>query len=235
MIDYYSKGKSRIRYKLQGLNSWQYAPANYTIRYDDLKSGTYQLTLQAASVLGVFNGPIKSLLIVISPPFWQTWWFIAIACVSIAAIFYGSIRYSLQQKFRLQLERSQKEKQFAELQQQKTELEMQALRAQMNPHFIFNSLSSINRFILQNDKAQASAYLTKFSRLVRLILQNAQETFIPLESELEGLQLYLELEALRFDYRFFYNIQVAPDLDIGAIKVPPRSSSLMWKTQFGTG
>lgn len=101
------------------------------------------------------------------------------------------------------------------------ELEMQALRAQMNPHFIFNSLNSINRFILQNNKEQASAYLTKFSRLVRLILQNAQLSFITLENELEALELYLKLEALRFNHHFTYRISVSDTIDPETIKVPP--------------
>ncbi|HLG39965.1 MAG TPA: histidine kinase, partial [Chitinophagaceae bacterium] len=121
----------------------------------------------------------------------------------------------------LELQRLESEKAKAELQQQAAELEMQALRAQMNPHFIFNSLNSINRFILQNNKAQASGYLTKFSRLVRLILQNSQESLIPLESELEALQLYLELEEVRFDHHFEFKIKVEDDLDVSAIKVPP--------------
>ncbi len=98
---------------------------------------------------------------------------------------------------------------------------MQALRAQMNPHFIFNSLNSINRFILQNDKHQASEYLTKFSRLVRLILQNSQASFITLESELEALKLYLELEVLRFDNQFGYTIEIDEDIETTIIKVPP--------------
>ena len=98
---------------------------------------------------------------------------------------------------------------------------MQALRAQMNPHFVFNSLNAINRFILQKDKAQASEYLTKFSRLVRMILQNSQSALIPLESEIDSLRLYLELEALRFDNRFEYHISIPRDLDIEMIKVPP--------------
>jgi hypothetical protein len=107
------------------------------------------------------------------------------------------------------------------LQQQKTELEMQALRAQMNPHFIFNSLNSINHFILQNNKVQASEYLTKFSKLVRMILQNSQASSITLESELEALKLYLEIEAVRFDYHFDYKISVPKDLDIEVLRVPP--------------
>jgi tetratricopeptide (TPR) repeat protein len=121
----------------------------------------------------------------------------------------------------LQIQKLQSERTRAELQQQATELEMQALRAQMNPHFIFNSLNSINRFILQNNKAQASEYLTKFSKLVRFILQNSQAALITLETELESLQLYLELEALRFDHHFEYKISVDDDLETDVIKVPP--------------
>ena len=101
------------------------------------------------------------------------------------------------------------------------ELEMQALRAQMNPHFIFNSLNSINMFILEKNKLQASEYLSKFSRLVRLILQNSQEALIPLERELEALQLYLELESLRFAQRFEYKIAMGDEVDTTVLKVPP--------------
>ena len=121
----------------------------------------------------------------------------------------------------LQLQKLESDKAKAALQQRASELEMQALRSQMNPHFIFNSLNSINRFILQNNKAAASEYLTKFSRLVRLILQNSQAALIPLESELESLQLYLELEAVRFNHHFEFKINVEDDLDIGILKVPP--------------
>lgn len=121
----------------------------------------------------------------------------------------------------LQMQKLESEKTKAELLQQKAELEMQALRTQMNPHFIFNSLNSINRFILQNNRLRASEFLTKFSRLVRMILQNSQAPLITLESELECLGLYLELEALRFDYHFDYKISVTEELDVSVLKVPP--------------
>jgi hypothetical protein len=124
-------------------------------------------------------------------------------------------------EYNLELQKIESEKTKAELQQQTSELEMQALRSQMNPHFIFNSLNSINRFILQNNRAQASEYLTKFSRLVRMILQNSQSSLITLESELEALKLYLELECLRFNYHFSYKISIQNDLDICVMKVPP--------------
>ena len=121
----------------------------------------------------------------------------------------------------LSLQGLENEKKQAELLKKSSELEMQVLRTQMNPHFIFNSLNSINRFILQNNKGQASQYLTKFSKLVRLILQNSQEELISLESEIESLELYLDLESLRFNYHFNYKISLQPDLDISGIKVPP--------------
>jgi ligand-binding sensor domain-containing protein len=222
IIDYYSEGKSQIRYKLGKVNkTWQYGPNPFTINFDGLQPGRYKLMMQASNAIDEFNGPEKVLWITIQPPWWGTWWFRGLALLCLAVLFYSLIRWRLHQKFRLQLERSEKEKQLAELQQQKTELEMQALRAQMNPHFIFNSLNSINRFILQNNKLQASEYLTKFSRLVRLILQNSQASLIPLESELEALQLYLELEAVRFDHHFKYKISVAEGIDASSIKVPP--------------
>ncbi|HEY6436486.1 MAG TPA: histidine kinase, partial [Ignavibacteriaceae bacterium] len=91
----------------------------------------------------------------------------------------------------------------------------------MNPHFIFNSLNSINAFILENNKLKASEYLSKFSRLVRLILQNSQEPLIPLDKELEALRLYLELEALRFEQKFEYKISVSAEIDTSMVKVPP--------------
>ena len=119
------------------------------------------------------------------------------------------------------MERADREKELSLLQHRTSQLEMHALRAQMNPHFLFNSLNSINRFIIQNNSDQASAYLTKFSRLMRLILQNSQNELVPLENEVEALKLYLELEAVRFDHHFSYTIRIDEHLDIAALKVPP--------------
>ena len=109
----------------------------------------------------------------------------------------------------------------AELQQQAAESKMQTLRTQMNPHFIFNSLNSINRFILENNKPDSSRYLTKFSRLIRMILQNSQSSSISLKSEMESLELYLDMEVMRFDNHFTYKIMVSPELNTLRIKLPP--------------
>ncbi|MEP6597170.1 MAG: histidine kinase, partial [Ginsengibacter sp.] len=200
-------------------NTWREAVGEKSSIYFLLPPGKYVFRIKAYNSDGVKAE--KTITIRIYPAWWNTWLFRVPAIIFIGVIFYGLMRWRLKQKFRLQLERSEKERQMAELKQKGTELEMQALRAQMNPHFIFNSLNSINRFILQNNRAQASEYLTKFSKLVRLILQNSQASLITLDSELESLELYLNLEALRFNYHFDYKISVPKDMDISALQVPP--------------
>ncbi len=122
---------------------------------------------------------------------------------------------------KLQLQKVQSEKKQEELQHKATDLEMQALRAQMNPHFIFNCLSSINRFILKNEIESASDYLTKFSRLIRMVLNNSKKELITLDDELEMLRLYLEMERMRFKYSFNYNISFKNEIDPENIFIPP--------------
>jgi tetratricopeptide (TPR) repeat protein len=107
------------------------------------------------------------------------------------------------------------------LQHETSEMEMQALRAQMNPHFIFNCLNSINRFIMKNESQAASDYLTQFSRLIRLVLNNSKKAWIPLEDEMEMLRLYLDMEKLRFKDAFSYRIHCDEDIDAASIFIPP--------------
>lgn len=106
-------------------------------------------------------------------------------------------------------------------QQKMTEVEMQALRAQMNPHFIFNCLNSINRYIVKSDQTTASLYLTKFAKLIRLILDNSNSKNVILTNEIEALKLYIEMEALRFDKKFTYEIKVESNLGTDTVELPP--------------
>lgn len=121
----------------------------------------------------------------------------------------------------LKMQQLENEKRQTEFQKKTTELEMQALRAQMNPHFIFNCLSSINRFILKNEPDTASDYLTRFSRLIRMVLMNSQKSLITLEDELDMLTIYLDMERLRFKNTFDYHIIFTNRVDAGAIYIPP--------------
>jgi signal transduction histidine kinase len=109
----------------------------------------------------------------------------------------------------------------ADLQRQLTEMEMKALRSQMNPHFIFNSLNSIRYQILKQDYDQAVTYLNQFSKLLRYVLQNSREHVVSLEDEIEMNRLYVELEKLRFSQGFKFTLQIQEQLDISGIMVPP--------------
>jgi tetratricopeptide (TPR) repeat protein len=144
--------------------------------------------------------------------------------VFIAIIFAGLYVFrNLTQKRKNEKLRLHKNLEVQQLESEKkqAELEMQALRAQMNPHFIFNCLSSINRFILKNESKIASNYLTRFSRLMRMVLMNSQKPLISLEDELQMLGLYLEMERLRFKNSFDYGITFLNAIDSDNVFIPP--------------
>ena len=105
--------------------------------------------------------------------------------------------------------------------QKLAQMEMMALRSQMNPHFIFNCLNSIKLYTTDNEAAKASAYLTKFSRLIRLVLENSRSEKVTLKNELDALDLYLQLETMRFKDKLRFSIEVSPELDIEGIEIPP--------------
>jgi len=101
------------------------------------------------------------------------------------------------------------------------QLETQALRSQMNPHFIFNALNSINSYVQQNDQDSASTYLVKFARVMRAVLENSRHGEVSLSEDLDALRGYLELERMRMQQRFDFKIEVAPDIDPEEVMVPP--------------
>ncbi len=206
--------KNQYAYKLEGVDKdWVYSGSRRYVAYTNIDPGKYTFRVKGTNNDGIWNKEGTSISIIINPPWCSTWWAYIVYALLFAGLVYAYIRYRTN-KIRMQHE-------IIVEKHKATELEMQALRAQMNPHFIFNSLTSINRFILKNNKTEASEYLTKFSKLVRMILQNSQAPLIPLESELEALELYLELEALRFDHHFEYDIIIEKDLDVSSLKMPP--------------
>lgn len=100
-------------------------------------------------------------------------------------------------------------------------LALRSLRSQMNPHFIFNALNSVNNFIAKSDERSANRYLSDFSALMRAVLENSEEDFIPLAKELHLLELYIKLEHSRFPEKFDYTIHIDPDLAIASFQIPP--------------
>ncbi|GAA4400989.1 hypothetical protein GCM10023187_14730 [Nibrella viscosa] len=101
------------------------------------------------------------------------------------------------------------------------EAEMTGLRSQMNPHFIFNCLNSIKLYATENDSEKASDYLTKFARLIRLVLENSRSERVTLRNELDMLQLYADMETMRFKQKLSFFVEVEPDIDVGFVEIPP--------------
>ncbi len=173
----------------------------------NLSEGTYVFRLYAANSDGIWNPEEKKLVITILPPWYRTVWFYLFCVLLIALIAW---RYVTQ--------RIKKVKEKAAFEQKIAETEMSALRSQMDPHFIFNTLNSINSFILKNVPLQASLYLTDFSILMRKILDFSRENRISLEKEEEILRGYMEMEALRFSFDF--DVEISDDLDPWDTQIP---------------
>ncbi len=213
-LNFHLPEKNEYAYRLIGFDTdWVYCGKNHSAAYTNVPPGDYILEIKSGRE-GIFLEVGYRLSIHIEAPFWQKWWFKLLIISIIAAILYAAYRYRV-----VQIRKEEQLK--TEFNQRLAKTEMAALRAQMNPHFVFNCLSSINRFILVNQPNEASAYLTKFSRLIRLILDNSRSENVSLDKELESLRLYIEMEAMRFRHRFEYNIDVAPNIPIDFIEIPP--------------
>lgn len=214
-LNFIQPEKNTYAYQLVGVDKdWIYCGTRRFVSYASLPPGTYQFKVKAANNDGIWNRSGTSLAITIQPPFWRTNWFIFLEVSALLGLLYLVYRYRIRQVQQQESEKTQINKKLAEL-------EMQALRAQMNPHFIFNSLNSINRFIMKHESESASAYLSKFSKLIRLILNRSTASLVTLADELETLTLYLELESLRFSGRFTYAIQIDATIETDFMEIPP--------------
>ena len=205
----------QYRYQMLGLSSeWKDLGNNNEVRFSRLPPGDYVFTVSASINGQQWFQSSEALAFRIAFPFWQQWWFVT-ACILVAALLLLYYLHNRIDRIR------QKEATNRAYEKKIAEVEMHALRAQMNPHFMFNSLNSINNFILKNDPENASGYLTKFSRLMRLILDNSRSEWILLENELKALELYIQLEVVRFDEVFEYELILDPGVDIATTYVPP--------------
>jgi len=208
---------NRIQYRLTGYDdTWLSVDRTQKIRYTKIPAGKYTFEVKAVDAYGN-ESELKKLPIKIHPPFWQTWWFYTLSALLFCAIMYGIYRYRLQQL----IKEEEKKTAFAQLETQLVEEEMKALRAQMNPHFLFNAMNSIKGIIIRKEEKKAADYLTKFSSLLRGILNNSEKQKIILSKEIEALRLYIELEALRFTQNFNYQIQIDKEIDTGFTRIPP--------------
>jgi sugar lactone lactonase YvrE len=214
-LDFVAPQSIEYYYTLQGFDKeWINNKNNHFIKYTNLPPGNYIFKVKVKRPSGEFSNEVAEWKLTILPPFWQRWWFITIVTIALSFLIFLIL------KQRIKAVRKQ-EKLKRDYEKRLAETEMQALRAQMNPHFMFNSLNSINNFILKNDADNASGYLTKFSRLMRLILDNSRSEWVLLENELKALELYIELEAVRFDNTFSHHVEVTKDISIETVMIPP--------------
>ncbi|MDX1407002.1 MAG: histidine kinase, partial [Saprospiraceae bacterium] len=220
MVSYAAVGftlpeRQQYAYQLEGVDDqFNLVGTRQFTSYNNLDPGRYLLRVKAANSMGYWNEQGAVLPIYIKPAFWQTLGFRIGLGLVLAGLLYGGYRYRIAQVRR-------ESRLVMEFNQKLASAESQALRAQMNPHFIFNALNSIKLYMMDRDPREASGYLDDFARLVRLVLQNSKETLISLEKELEALELYIQMEKLRFEKEFTHHIEVDPDLDASFFEVPP--------------
>lgn len=209
-VSFKSRGKYSYRYRLVGLNdSWISIPSNNRqITMNHLPSGSFRFEVQAVNENGVRSKTV-SFPLRIEPALWETWWFYLLSAIFfilvIAFIFYSRLKY-LKRK--------------ADLKNKLVLSQLTALKSQMNPHFMFNALNSIQDLMLHKDTKGSNLYISKFSNLMRKVLNASDQETITLQEEIEILSLYLDLEKLRFGNEFTFELEVDPLLDPYSITLP---------------
>lgn len=186
---------------------------NRKIIYSKLSPGKYVFRLKAQKEGGNLNGQPVEYEIEVIPAYWQTNWF-KFLCIAIACGF-----IFLTVRWRITSIRKQ-EKRKIKHEKELLELEAKALRAQMNPHFIFNSLNSIKALINKNENEKAVSYLTIFSKLIRTLFQNSDKREVSLYEEIETCKLYTQIEKMRFGEKIKFVFDVDEKIDLKDIKVP---------------
>ena len=201
--------KVKYAYRLIGLDSnWTFT-SNRIAQFNGLAPGEYRFEVKACNNSNLWTTEPVQYSFTIRPPFWKTNAFRIFLVLFISAVVFLVYR-----------RRIRAVQASASLKQQLTELEARAIRAQMNPHFIFNSLNAIQEAIVTEKIDAAYDYLSRFSKLLRMVLDHSEKNLISLGSELETIRLYLSLESLRFSQSFNYKISVNPALDPDDIYIP---------------
>ena len=204
----------RYRYRLIGLDpDWLPATEARFASYSNLPHGHYTFEVEACMGAGLWSAP-ASFSFRIDPPYWARWWFYALCTAALGALAYVVHRIRAARRGR-----REKTRQLV-LRSRMLQLEQQALNANMNRHFVFNALNSIQFHINRQDRATASKYLTSFAKLIRKNLDASQSDTTTLAEELERLELYLKLEHMRFKDKFRYTITLDPAVDASNVRLP---------------
>ena len=213
-----SNGKFTYQYRLLPADTnWiTVSSSENIVRYSSLSYGNYIFQSRVLNEDNILSKNNAEISFVIKKPWWLQWWFIATTVGILAFLIYFIYKQNLkkeQQQLKLDLAKSKLEEELRRSQ-------LSSLKAQMNPHFMFNALNSIQEFIILNEKQQANMYMGKFADLMRMTLDMSSKDEVPLEDEIKTLKLYLELEALRFEERFNYAIHLPDNINTLDIYLP---------------
>ena len=213
-LSYKNDGGLLYEYRLIGLDTSWKKTKNIQTQFTRLAEGKYLFEVRAIKNNEVKSKYAATFSFIIYPPWYKTWTFIALSFISIVIIIYLIfwIRFK-----RLKAKEEEKTKLITLI----TETEIKALRAQTNPHFIFNALNSIRLFVLKNDSDKAQFYLMHFAQLMRDVLENSEHDIIDIGKEFSILKTYMELEMLRFKGKYKFEIGISEDILSDKIKIPP--------------
>lgn len=206
----------KYKWRLAGFDEkWSPESSLNTVTYSNLAPGKYVFEVQAIDENGV-HSEMNTFLFEVDYPFWRDWWFQFLAVLVFISVI-TLVVYLVIKRIRAR-DRAQRHQ--LELERKTIELEQQALRLQMNPHFLFNCLNSIKGYISEQRTKEAKLHLSKFAKLMRQILDNSRETFISLDVEIQTLTNYLELEQISHEDKFQFSIEVDELLKRDHVMVP---------------
>ena len=208
--------KILFRYKVVGLNNneWSNWNTSKSINLPYLPNGSFKIILE---IKDLFYGKVykqELLSITINPPFWKTWWFVLLVILSVSVI---AILYYKNRINKIKAQEAEKSK----IQKRLTETKMEALQSQMNPHFIFNAMNSIQNYIIDNNTDDALMFMGEFSKIIRQTLNNSSQQKISLLDELQYIQSYITLENMRFKDKINLVVSIDDTIDLLDIEIPP--------------
>jgi len=218
-LDYTNPAKNKYAYILEEYDEeWNYRDAGRRrAEYTRVSPGSYTFRVKGSNNDGIWNETGISLHIVIRPPWWDTMIFRGIFGAFIFALLWSFIYW----RIRTMKRKHEVEKKVLAIEKELFDIQQKALQLQMNPHFIFNSLNAIQSFVIASNTDKAIHYLSKFSQLMRLILSNSRESSIPVKDELTALKHYMDIERLRFDNKFDYELEIDNNIDQEFMEIPP--------------
>lgn len=210
-------GNFRFRYRWNDDTAYTYMEAvNNQIVLANFPTGVQKLQVEVVNELDEPLATVPALVFNAPPRLYETTWFALAMLVLLAAGVYGVVKLATRRIEKAAAEKLEKEKLKGDLRKSM----LTAIKAQMNPHFIFNALNTVQSFMYANNKLEANAYLSKFSNLIRHILDMSSRDTISLQEEIDALTLFLELEQIRFEDTLRCSLEVSPELSPDEIFIP---------------